>query len=132
MKNAIFRPEIHRRLALGWLACVIALLAALVVILPDSRLNSSVMALLPNQHAQNVPPELEAGFNQRLDRQLVWMVAPADGTGSAPALWWQQQLQQMSALRDITGSMDSERQQAWESSTLNTATRCLTMPPASA
>ncbi len=113
MKNAIFRPDIHRRLALGWLACTIALLATLILILPNSRLNSSVMALLPNKHAQNVPPELEEGFNQRLDRQLVWLISPPSGDSSAPAAWWQQQLQQTSALRDITGRMDESHQLSW-------------------
>lgn len=113
MKNSIFRPEVHCRLALGWLACTMALLIALIVILPDSRLNSSVMALLPDRHVEDVPPGLEEGFNQRLERQLVWLITSPDEDDSAPAAWWQEQLQQMPTLRDIAGRMDESHQHSW-------------------
>lgn len=113
MKNAIFRPEIHRRLALGWLVCVIGLVIALALILPHSKLNSSVMALLPKEQSKDIPPALEDGFNQRLDRQLVWLISPPTGEDRAPAEWLQQQLEQLSAFQQISGQMTEQRQQEW-------------------
>ncbi|VEJ57137.1 MMPL family transporter [Pragia fontium] len=113
MKNTIFRPEVHRRIALGWLVCVIGLLLTLALILPHSKLNSSVMALLPKEHSQDIPPALEEGFNQRLDRQMVWLVSPPQGEDSAPAIWWQQQLEQLTAFREVAGQMTEQRQQEW-------------------
>lgn len=50
--------------------------AALLILLPQSRLNSSVLAMLPKQAMGDIPPALNDGFMQRLDRQLVWLVSP--------------------------------------------------------
>ncbi|WP_159566191.1 MMPL family transporter [Budvicia diplopodorum] len=113
MKNAIFRPEIHRRLAFGWLACVIGLLVALALVLPHSKLNSSVMALLPQEQSKDLPPALENGFNQRLERQLVWLVSPPVGDDRAPAEWLQQRLEVLPAFSQIAGQMTEQRQKAW-------------------
>ncbi len=52
--------------------------AALLILLPQSRLNSSV-AMLPKQAMGDIPPALNDGFMQRLDRQLVWLVSPGRG-----------------------------------------------------
>jgi len=60
-------PNLHRRLAQGWLFICLLLVAALVVILPRSQINSSVLALLPKQQLAGVPDELSRGFSQRLD-----------------------------------------------------------------
>ncbi|AWH88882.1 MMPL family transporter [Limnobaculum parvum] len=113
MKNTIFRPEVHRRIAYAWVLGVIALLIALMVVLPNSHLNSSVMALLPKEHIENVPPALEEGFNQRLDRQLVWLISPPQPDDQAPVLWWQQQLKQMAAFSNTSGQMSADHQQQW-------------------
>lgn len=37
---------------------------------------SSVLAMLPKQAMGDIPPALNDGFMQRLDRQLVWLVSP--------------------------------------------------------
>ncbi|GKX52361.1 MMPL family transporter [Budvicia aquatica] len=113
MKNAIFRPEIHRRLAFGWLVCVISLLIGLAMVLPHSKLNSSVMALLPKEQSQDVPPALQDGFNQRIDRQLVWLVSPPKGDDLEPATWWQQQLEQLTTFQQVAGRMTEQRQSEW-------------------
>ncbi|MBS0975229.1 hypothetical protein JK228_18260, partial [Serratia rubidaea] len=82
------RPNVHRRLAYGWLAVCVLLLAALCVLAPRSQINSSVLALLPHSLQSQVPKALADGFSQRLDRQLMWLVSPAPGQGDAAVSWW--------------------------------------------
>ena len=107
------RPDLHRRLALGWLAICLLLLAALCWLLPRSQINSSVLALLPKQQLVGVPDELADGFSRRLDRQLMWLVSPPPGADSAAVKWWWQQLRQMPELQQVGGPMDAQRQQQW-------------------
>ncbi|MBS6436931.1 MAG: MMPL family transporter [Pantoea sp.] len=81
--------------------------------LPRSSLNSSVLALLPQQTLGAAPPELQQGFMQRLDRQLVWLVAADDDNGRQAARWWQQQLQTLPELKAVEGELDDKRQSDW-------------------
>ncbi|EPO7432698.1 MMPL family transporter, partial [Yersinia enterocolitica] len=88
MPNSSFlRTDCHRKLAIGWLLVCLLLLATLLWLIPRSQINSSVLALLPKQELAGVPAELTEGFNQRLDRQLVWLVSPENDT-LAPVNWW--------------------------------------------
>lgn len=57
-------------------ASLLVMAAALLILLPQSRLNSSVLAMLPKQAMGDIPPALNDGFMQRLDRQLVWLISP--------------------------------------------------------
>jgi predicted exporter len=107
------RPELHRRLAFGWLAICLLLIAALCWLLPRSQINSSVLALLPKQQLVGVPDELADGFSRRLDRQLMWLVSPPPGADNAVVDWWWQQLRQMPELQRVSGPMDAQRQQQW-------------------
>ncbi|HCR61276.1 MAG TPA: hypothetical protein DIW66_05185 [Serratia liquefaciens] len=107
------RPELHRRLAFGWLAICLLLIAALCWLLPRSQINSSVLALLPKQQLVGVPDELADGFSRRLDRQLMWLVSPPPGADNAAVDWWWQQLRQMPELQRVSGPMDAQRQQQW-------------------
>ena len=106
-------PNLHRRLAQGWLLICLLLVAALMVILPRSQINSSVLALLPKQQLVGVPDELSRGFSQRLDRQLVWLVSPPQTAGTAPLDDWLARLRQLPALGEVQGPMSAEQQQAW-------------------
>ncbi len=77
MTNANALP--HRkslRPALLWATLCLILLGVLLSLLPGARLNSSVLAMLPKQTLGAIPPALNDGFMQRLDRQLVWLVSP--------------------------------------------------------
>lgn len=113
MPNSSFlRTDCHRKLAIGWLLVCLLLLATLLWLLPRSQINSSVLALLPKQELAGVPAELTEGFNQRLDRQLVWLVSPAQDT-LAPVNWWLQQLQKMPELHQVSGEMTAQRLQEW-------------------
>ncbi len=107
------RPELHRRLALGWLLIIALLVAALFWLLPRSQINSSVLALLPQQQNTTVPPEFVKGFTQRLDRQLMWLVSPPQGADIAPLDDWLKQLRALPELSQVEGPMDAQRQQEW-------------------
>lgn len=76
MTNANALPP-SKRPALLW-AVVCLLLAGALLALPQARLNSSVLAMLPKQTLGAIPPSLNDGFMQRLDRQLVWLVSPVN------------------------------------------------------
>ncbi|NIY47013.1 MMPL family transporter [Cedecea colo] len=114
MKNSsVSFSDRHRRLAWGWLAAVALLVVALCALLPKARLDSSVLSLLPAQSLGQIPPEIEAGFLQRLDRQLLWLVSPGATPDARAAQWWQAQLQEQPWLEKIQGPIDAAGQQAW-------------------
>ena len=99
-------PRNARLLAGLWVTFCVALALVLAIMLPRSSLNSSVLALLPQQTLGAAPPELQQGFMQRLDRQLVWLVAADDDNGRQAARWWQQQLQTLPELKAVEGELD--------------------------
>ncbi|MDX7987015.1 hypothetical protein FE392_06670 [Xenorhabdus sp. 12] len=100
-------------LAIIWLLTCTVLLIALLALLPQSRLSTSVLALLPAQSAGDMPPALQNEFMHRLDSQVVWMVSPGKTEDSAPAQYWQEHLQKMAFLTNIKGPMTADQQQAW-------------------
>lgn len=106
-------PTSARRTAWGWLALCLILLAALALMLPRARLNSSVLAMLPTQSMGAIPPALSDGFIQRLDRQVVWLVSPGKTADPAVANRWQALLAGSGALSEVKGAMDADSQQAW-------------------
>lgn len=106
-------PNNARRAAFGWLALCLILVAALALLLPRARLNSSVLAMLPAQSMGAIPPALSNGFMQRLDQQVVWLVSPGKKADPAVAQRWQTLLAQSGQLREVKGAMDANSQQAW-------------------
>ena len=89
------------------------MLGLLVSLLPGARLNSSVLAMLPTQTLGAIPPALNDGFMQRLDRQLVWLVSPGKKPDARVAQQWLTLLQRSGALSEVKGPMDAAGQQAW-------------------
>ena len=112
MTNANALPP-SKRPALLWAAACLLLLAALLTLLPQARLNSSVLAMLPKQALGAIPPSLNDGFMQRLDRQLVWLVSPGKQADPQVAGDWLKLLQTSRALAEVKGPMDADSQQAW-------------------
>lgn len=106
-------PDFHKKLAQSWLLIIALMVAALFWLLPRSQINSSVLALLPQQQTADVPQAFSDGFTQRLDRQLMWLVSPPPGAGVQPANDWLTQLQTLPELNRIAGPMDAQRQQEW-------------------
>lgn len=103
------------------LACLV-MLGVLLTLLPQSRMNSSVLAMLPKQALGAVPPSLNEGFMQRLDRQLVWLVSPGKQADPQVAREWLRLLQNTHALATVKGPMDAASQQAWGTFSGSTAT----------
>lgn len=114
MKNANALPVSNRKTpAVLWgIACLI-MLAALLTLLPGSRMNSSVLAMLPKQALGAIPPALNDGFMQRLDKQLVWLVSPGKKADPTVAQAWLALLQRSHALAEVKGPMDAAAQQQW-------------------
>ena len=116
MTNNNDLPHINaRRLARLWGGVCLLLLMTLLMVLPGAKINSSVLALLPEQALGSIPPELNDGFMQRLDKQLVWLVSPGQEADPDIAVHWQTLLQQSHAFREVKGVMDSDSQKAWGS-----------------
>lgn len=114
MTNANALPATNsRRPALLWALLCLVMLGTLLALLPGARMNSSVLAMLPKQVLGNVPPAINDGFMQRLDKQLVWMVSPGKKADPTVAAAWLEQLKKMPALAEIKGPMDADSQQAW-------------------
>jgi len=93
-----------RRLAWGWLVASLLMLAGLLALLPEARINSSVMALLPQDESSELDPVWQEQLSNRLDRQLFWLISlPAGERGESAALWWYQALQELPGLQTIQG-----------------------------
>jgi predicted exporter len=112
MTNANALPP-SKRPALLWGVVCLILLGVLLALLPQARLNSSVLAMLPKQTLGAIPPGLNDGFMQRLDRQLVWLVSPGKKADPQAARDWLALLQKSHALAEVKGPMDADSQQAW-------------------
>ncbi|MGL5334597.1 MAG: MMPL family transporter [Enterovibrio sp.] len=116
MMNANALPPTNaRRKALLWGVLCLIFLAVLIVQLPQSKLNSSVLAMLPQQALGAIPPELNDGFIQRLDRQLVWLVSSGKNADQKIAQMWLNELQKLPELHEVKGPMGERDQQAWGS-----------------
>ena len=107
---------LHRkslRPALLWGVLCLVMLGVLLSLLPGARLNSSVLAMLPIQTLGAIPPALNDGFMQRLDRQLVWLVSPGKEPDPHVAQQWLTLLQKSASLNEVKGPMDAAGQKAW-------------------
>lgn len=113
MKNDALPSDHQRHAAFGWLACCLLLLVSLLVLLPHARINSSVLALLPDKALGDIPPALSDGLLQRLDSQLVWLVSPGKTADPQVAQQWLSMLRQLPALSSVQGPMDQQAQQQW-------------------
>lgn len=102
------------RIAAGvWLAVCLLLLTAFALLLPRATINSSVLALLPQQAMGDIPADLQQGFMQRLDRQMVWLISPGEQADPALASTFLQALQAMPQLKQVKGPVDAQQQQQW-------------------
>lgn len=99
--------------ALLWGGICLIMLCILVMLLPHARLNSSVLAMLPEQSLGNTPPALNEGFMQRLDRQVVWLVSSGQKPDPAVARHWLTLLQKSQILSQVKGPMDADSQHSW-------------------
>ncbi|OCG32724.1 hypothetical protein A9G34_04310 [Gilliamella sp. Choc4-2] len=99
--------------AIGWLITVVCLLLTASYLFSNSKINSSVLSLLPQEQTNNVPMEFINGFQDRLDKQLVWLIKPADPNNLESVKWWYQNLNKQPFIHRISGLMDEQFQQNW-------------------
>ncbi len=102
-----------RYCASGWLVVCLVFTLLLVLLLPRTSVTGSVLALLPQQTMDSIPPALQDAFMQRLDRQLVWLVSPGLKDDSRVAQWWLDNLQGIDLLSHLQGPVSDIQQQAW-------------------
>ena len=103
-----------RRLGTLWIGLCLLLAAVLAWQLPHSRINTSLMDLLPHESRSDLDPALQQGLLQQLDRQLIWLLSlPAGQDGRAAATFWAQQLGELPALSRIKG-YQPELAPAWQ------------------
>ncbi|WP_392558854.1 MMPL family transporter [Orbus mooreae] len=114
MKNNYFSNHIRlKKWAISWLIIVIGLLFFASYLLPNSKINSSVLSLLPQEQNNNVPIDLINGFQDRLDKQIVWLIKPATNDEIQAVQWWYNTLKQQDFIQDINGQFDQNFQQDW-------------------
>lgn len=102
-----------KKRAIWWLLAVLGLMLALGYLMLNSKLNSSVLSLLPKEQTHDAQTELINGFQDRLDKQLVWLIKPTDPNNLAPIAWWYQNLKQQSFIAQVNGLIDENFQQNW-------------------
>ncbi|WP_026111795.1 MMPL family transporter [Winslowiella toletana] len=110
--SALFSKRL-RLAAAGWLAVCLLLLVTLALLLPRATVNSSVLALLPKQAMGAVPDDLQQGFIQRLDQQMVWLISPGQQADPALAARFLRALQALPELKNVKGPVDAAQQQQW-------------------
>lgn len=111
--NAVLLPTNSRRPAFIWAAICLLMLGVLITLLPGAKMNSSVLAMLPKQALGEIPPALNDGFIQRLDKQMMWLVSPGKTPDPQVAQSWLNLLQKRAALAGVKGPIDAKSQLAW-------------------
>lgn len=98
---------------LAWL--LLALLLFMCLTLPflfqRGQINTSILALLPDNPEQGVPEQLQQELISQLDRQLIWLINSHQNTAAAAA--WQQVLSTLPQLTSIRGALDANEQNQW-------------------
>ena len=101
-----------RRRAILWLIIVVGVIFAAYYLFINSKINSSVLSLLPKEQTSNIPTELIEGFQNRLDKQLVWLIKPTNDE-LEPVFWWYQTLKKQSFIGQVNGYFDEQFQKNW-------------------
>ena len=111
--TTLINPSWLKKSAILWLLVVLCLLFSLFYLLPKSRLNSSVLSLLPQEQVSAVPQDIVSGFQERLDKQLVWLIKPESPTDDKAVKWLYQHLQEQDFIQSINGYFDLDFQRQW-------------------
>ena len=103
-----------RRLSCLWLLLSLLALALLGWQLSQSRINTSLMDLLPHEERSTLDPALRGGLLRQLDKQLVWMLSlPAGQDGRVVAQEWAKALNALPELSGVRGAQP-ELAPAWQ------------------
>lgn len=114
MNNCYLSKTVRLKIvAFLWLIIIICLLLATCYLIPNSKLNSSVLSLLPKEQSKSLPAELINSFQDRLDKQLIWLIKPSDPNNIEPVMWWFKKIQQKTFIHQVNGLFDTNFQQDW-------------------
>lgn len=105
-------PKWHKKLAISWLIVNLLLLIMLSWLFSHSRINSSIIAMLPKEQMTGLPSNIVESFNQRLDKQLVWLIRPVNNDVTAIKVF----LEQLTKLPEVTHvfqPIDEKQQAKW-------------------
>lgn len=103
----------HQRF-LAWLLLTLLLVMCLTLpfLYQRGQINTSILALLPDNPEQGVPEQLQQELMTQLDRQLIWLVR-SDQHKVAAADAWQQVLNDLPQLSKVRGALDLNEQTRW-------------------
>lgn len=107
---------IHKNsVKLAWLLLVLLLMMGLSLpfLYKNSQINTSILALLPDNPEKAVPEQLQQMLMTQLDKQLVWLVSPGEENTTAAAAAWLATLKHLPQLSRVRGPLSSEEQALW-------------------
>lgn len=114
MKKNDSISKLNKIAAVVWACSVLMLIGTLFILLPKSKLNNSIMDLLPQAQIKEVPSTVLNEFNKRLDQQLIWLIsAPTLAQTESAAQDWVLQLKAMPELQNINGKITEQQQNNW-------------------
>lgn len=103
-----------RRFSYLWLLLSLLAVALLGWQLSQSRINTSLMDLLPHEERSTLDPALRGGLLRQIDKQLVWMLSlPAGQDGRPAAQAWAKTLKALPELGAVRGAQP-ELAPAWQ------------------
>ena len=99
---------------LAWLLLILLLSMSLTLPLlyKNSQINTSILALLPDNPEKDLPEQLQQLLMTQLDKQLVWLVSPSENSTTA-AKAWLSVLENLPQLNKVRGPLDSQEQALW-------------------
>lgn len=86
----------------SWGIIVLVIFLICIYLLPQSRINSNLFDLLPNQNEAQYDTALLDGYLETLDNQLVWLINNQEN-GEQAASFWSHQLSLLPEIRSIEG-----------------------------
>lgn len=95
-----------------WLIIICLLVAILIILLPNTRINSNLFDLLPASEKAEYSHELIDNFTDTLDQQLIWLISSENNIGSA-AEYWVNVLNSTSGIDSIVGQKTPEMLAEW-------------------
>lgn len=110
-KSIILQGNKYKQLASIWLVFCLISLGLSIALIPRMPINSSVLALLPENTLGDVPQGIEDAFLTRLDSQMIWLVHD-DKNGMAAAQAFADGLKQIGRI-DVKDKMSASDLSAW-------------------
>lgn len=101
----------HQRLfARLLLLMLLMMLVTLPFLFRHSTIETSILALLPDDSGSSAPPALQQQMMEQLDQRLVWLVRPPDSASAEAVEAWVESLSRQPLLNRISGHLpdDSE------------------------